>query len=95
MGVKAPKGIERFYYIAYPTGLIIGFVVYYLSCLASNPPDMHKGSGWMEPKDYVEDNDLVANHGLSIDAIDVTPGLAEKGDFSITESSPGKKGSFS
>ncbi|CAG7986446.1 unnamed protein product [Penicillium olsonii] len=95
MGVKAPRGIERFYYIAYPTGLIIGFVVYYLSCLASNPPEMQKSPGWMEPKDYVEDGDLGASQGLPIDSIDVTPGFAEKGEFSITESSRRKNGSFS
>lgn len=94
MGVKAPIGIQRFYYIAYPTGLIIGFVVYYLTCLASAPPDMKKAHGWMEPKDFVEDGDLAADHGF-IDAVDMTPGLVEKGDISVTESPPSKKGSFS
>lgn len=94
MGVKAPQGIQRFYYIAYPTGLIVAFVVYYLTCLASAPPGMEKASGWMEPSDYVEDEDLTGIDDLTIDAIDVTPGLVEKGALSVTKSAPGEKSYF-
>lgn len=95
MGVKAPLGIQRFYYIAYPTGLIVGFVVYYLTCLASAPPDMQKSRGWMEPKDFVEDEDLATDPEFTIHAVDMTPGIVEKGDISVTESPPSKQGSFS
>jgi NCS1 family nucleobase:cation symporter-1 len=94
MGVKAPVGIQRFYFIAYPTGLIIAFVVYYLTCLASAPPGMEKAIGWMEPKDFVEDEDLSGSDGFTIDAIEVTPGFAEKGALSITRAAPGEKSSF-
>lgn len=94
MGVKAPQGIQRFYYIAYPTGLIVAFVVYYLTCLASAPPDMEKAYGWMEPKDYVEDEDMTGSDGFTIDIIEGSPGLAEKGAMSVTRASPGEKSSF-
>ncbi|KAJ6096195.1 hypothetical protein N7486_006941 [Penicillium sp. IBT 16267x] len=56
MGVKAPLGIQRFYYIAYPTGLLVAFGAYYFSCLVSAPEGMEK-SGWKEPKDYFEEDD--------------------------------------
>jgi NCS1 family nucleobase:cation symporter-1 len=91
MGVKAPMGIQRFYYIAYPTGLIIAFGVYYLSCLASAPPGMEKGTGWMEPKDYVEDSDVSGGEGYNtIDAV----GIAEKGAVAVTKADVGEKGSY-
>ncbi|KAJ5257677.1 hypothetical protein N7497_000637 [Penicillium chrysogenum] len=92
MGVDAPLGIQRFYYIAYPTGLIIGFVVYYVSCLAFAPPDMKQASGWMEPKEFVEDNDVSGIDGFSIDVIE--PGFAEKGAVAVTRAANGEKGSF-
>jgi NCS1 family nucleobase:cation symporter-1 len=92
MGVDAPLGIQRFYYIAYPTGLIIGFVVYYVSCLAFAPPGMKQASGWMEPKEFVEDNDVSGIDGFSIDVIE--PGFAEKGAVAVTRAANGEKGSF-
>lgn len=95
MGVKAPQGIQRFYYVAYPTGLIVGFVVYYLTCLASTPPGMKEVSGWMEPKDYIEDEDLERSHGFAIDALEITPGLVEKGAVSVIKESPGETVYFS
>ncbi|KAB8244222.1 permease for cytosine/purines, uracil, thiamine, allantoin-domain-containing protein [Aspergillus flavus] len=33
LGVKAPLSIQRFYYVSYPTGLLIAFLGYHLSCL--------------------------------------------------------------
>lgn len=92
MGVKAPLGIQRFYYIAYPTGLIIAFVVYYVSCLASPPADMKEASGWMEPKDFVEDNDASGSDGYTINAVE--PDFAEKGNVAVTTAAHGGKGSF-
>jgi NCS1 family nucleobase:cation symporter-1 len=92
MGVKAPLGIQRFYYVAYPTGLIIGFGVYYVSCLVSPPPDMEKASGWMEPKDFVEDDDIVGSDGSTIDAVD--PGYAEKEAVAVTRAADSEKSSF-
>lgn len=92
MGVKAPLGIQRFYFIAYPTGLIVAFVVYYLSCLAFAPADMKDASGWMEPKDFVEDNDASGSDGYTINAVE--PGYAEKGAVAVTTAAHGEKGSF-
>ena len=92
MGVKAPLGIKRFYYIAYPTGLIIAFVVYYLSCLAFPPPDMKQASGWMEPKDFVEDHDASGSDESTIDAVE--PDFAEKGAVAVARPAHGEKGSF-
>ncbi|KGO51334.1 Permease, cytosine/purine, uracil, thiamine, allantoin [Penicillium expansum] len=92
MGVKAPLGIQRFYYIAYPTGLIIAFVVYYVSCLASPPADMKEASGWIEPKDFVEDNDASGSDGYTINAVE--PDFAEKGNVAVTTAAHGGKGSF-
>ncbi|KAJ5561407.1 hypothetical protein N7535_004126 [Penicillium sp. DV-2018c] len=57
MGVKAPLGIQRFYYVAYPTGLVIGFGSYWVFCLASPPEGMKGVHGWMEPRDFVEEHD--------------------------------------
>lgn len=76
MGVKAPLGIQRFYYIAYPTGLCIAFGVYYVSCLASSPAGMEKSAGWKEPKDYVDETDLVRDDGIGIE---VDTAIIEKG----------------
>jgi NCS1 family nucleobase:cation symporter-1 len=70
MGVKAPLGIERFYYVAYPTGLIVAFGVYYLLALVNPPLGMEKGTGWKEPKDYVDEFDS-ARYGEPIDAMEV------------------------
>jgi NCS1 family nucleobase:cation symporter-1 len=92
MGVKAPVGIQRFYYIAYPTGLIIAFVVYYLTCLVSNPPGMEKGAGWMEPKDYVGDEDVSGIGSEGYDSIDGV-GIAEKGSVAVT-TAVGEKGGY-
>ncbi|KAJ5644944.1 hypothetical protein N7507_010955 [Penicillium longicatenatum] len=73
MGVKAPLGIQRFYYIAYPTGLLVAFGVYYFSCLVSAPEGMEK-SGWKEPKDYFEEGDPMRGESLVIEGVE-----AEKG----------------
>ncbi|KAJ5793601.1 hypothetical protein N7457_000200 [Penicillium paradoxum] len=90
MGVKAPIGIQRFYYIAYPTGLFIGFGAYYLVSLAFVPPGMKEASGWMEPKDFVEDEDVSGSDGF-IDAVD--PGSTEK-SASVSTQAYGEKSAF-
>jgi NCS1 family nucleobase:cation symporter-1 len=83
MGVKAPQEIQRFYYIAYPTGLFIGFGAYYLICLASPPEGMKEVSGWMEPKDFVEEHDGSGlgsgsgSEGYAIDAVEPEKGAIE------------------
>lgn len=74
MGVKAPLGIQRFYYIAYPTGLLVAFGVYYFSCLVSAPEGMEK-FGWKEPKDYFEEDDPMRGDSLVIEGVEIEKGV--------------------
>ncbi|GKZ66725.1 hypothetical protein AnigIFM50267_000594 [Aspergillus niger] len=71
MGVKAPLGIQRFYFVAYPVGLLIAFGVYYLACLAWPPAKMEKTSGWKEPKEYWDEFDPDRMDG--VEAVTVLP----------------------
>ncbi|KAM0420176.1 hypothetical protein ACHAPD_003745 [Fusarium lateritium] len=57
MGVQAPLGIQRFYYVAYPVGLFIAFGGYWLVNVIFPHESTSKVSGWQEPKDFVEDHD--------------------------------------
>ncbi|CAI6336789.1 unnamed protein product [Periconia digitata] len=57
MGVVAPLGIQRFYYLAYPTGLFIAFGGFYLVNVVFPSRAMVKASGWMEPRDHSGDYD--------------------------------------
>jgi NCS1 family nucleobase:cation symporter-1 len=79
MGVKAPVGIQRFYYVAYPTGLLVAFCVYYAGSLLFAPKGMVKGPGWKEPKDYVDENDPTGDERYAIDGVEVGDSAAEKG----------------
>ncbi|KAJ5167958.1 uncharacterized protein N7482_003552 [Penicillium canariense] len=81
MGVRAPVGIQRFYYVAYPTGLLVAFSVYYIGCLVSSPKGMEKARGWKEPKDYVDEYDPARDEGFAIDGLEVDNAGAEKGAF--------------
>ncbi|KAJ6011127.1 hypothetical protein N7451_002539 [Penicillium sp. IBT 35674x] len=74
MGVKAPLGIQRFYYIAYPTGLLVAFGVYYFGCLVSAPEGMER-SGWKEPKDYYEEDDPMRRESLMIEGVETEKGV--------------------
>lgn len=71
MGVKAPLGIQRFYFVAYPVGLLIAFGVYYFACLAWPPAKMEKTSGWKEPKEYWDEFDPDRMDG--VEAVTVLP----------------------
>ncbi|KAJ5584451.1 uncharacterized protein N7459_004251 [Penicillium hispanicum] len=79
MGVKAPLGIQRFYYVAYPTGLVVAFGVYYLCCLASAPTGMEKSSGWREPQDYLDEHDPAVDESVAVEGVAVHTSVAEKG----------------
>ncbi|RGP78377.1 hypothetical protein FLONG3_3513 [Fusarium longipes] len=57
MGVVAPLGIQRFYYVAYPVGLFIAFGGYWLVNVVFPSDGSPKLSGWQEPQDFVEDHD--------------------------------------
>jgi NCS1 family nucleobase:cation symporter-1 len=82
MGVKAPLGIQRFYYVAYPTGLLVAFIVYYFGCLVFSPKGMVKGMGWKEPMDYVDEDDV---SGDVIYGVEVDHSKVEKGGFTATK----------
>lgn len=85
MGVKAPLGIQKFYYVAYPTGLFVAFVVYYAGSLVFSPKGMVKGMGWREPKDFVDENGPAREEGYAIDGVEVDGSAAEKGPFTDTK----------
>lgn len=71
MGVKAPLGIQRFYFVAYPAGLLIAFGVYYLGCMVWPPAETENTSGWKEPKDYWDEFD--PNRVDGVEAVTVLP----------------------
>ncbi|KAL4732002.1 hypothetical protein ACLX1H_001005 [Fusarium chlamydosporum] len=57
MGVPAPLGIQRFYYVAYPVGLLLAFGSFWLFNLLFPTKNRSKLLGWHEPKDFVEAHD--------------------------------------
>ncbi|KAH8698810.1 permease for cytosine/purines, uracil, thiamine, allantoin-domain-containing protein [Talaromyces proteolyticus] len=74
LGVSAPMGIQRFYYVAYPTGLLIAFGLYYLFCIWFPFSGMvDKALGWKEPQDYSDENHLgrITEEGIVSDGVDV------------------------
>lgn len=82
IGVKAPMSIQKFYYVAYPTGLLIAFGCYYFFNLFFQPSGMDKTGGWKEPKDYVEFE--TTGQDIEIEGIPVTevhlPGVGKEGE---------------
>ncbi|PYH47106.1 uncharacterized protein BP01DRAFT_372459 [Aspergillus saccharolyticus JOP 1030-1] len=60
MGVSAPLGIQRFYFVAYPVGLLIAFAVFAGMCWIWWPRGAERvglGAGWKEPEDYWDEFD--------------------------------------
>ncbi|GKU06550.1 unnamed protein product [Fusarium langsethiae] len=79
MGVHAPLGIQRFYYVAYPVGLLLAFGSFWLINSLFPTNDIPKASGWREPKDFIEDYDgTVVN--VVINSSDTASGDQEKGN---------------
>lgn len=74
MGVEAPIGIQRFYYVAYPTGLIIALLSFYLVNRVFPERGARQVSGWSEPKDYVDAHD--ATGGMVVEAVEANAELA-------------------
>ncbi|OOF91755.1 hypothetical protein ASPCADRAFT_518179 [Aspergillus carbonarius ITEM 5010] len=74
MGVKAPLGIQRFYFVAYPVGLLIALGVYYLGCFIWPPTGMEKTREWKEPKDYWDEFD--PDRG-DVETVEVVPVVVE------------------
>ncbi|KAF4337595.1 uracil permease [Fusarium beomiforme] len=79
MGVHAPLGIQRFYYVAYPVGLFLAFGSYWLINTLFPAKSMPKLSGWHEPKDFVEAHDDTFVN-VVINSSDAASGDAEMGD---------------
>ncbi|GKZ25504.1 hypothetical protein AbraIFM66951_001043 [Aspergillus brasiliensis] len=71
MGVKAPLGIQRFYFVAYPVGLLIAFGMYYLGCLVWPPAETERTRKWKEPKEYWDEFDPDRVDG--VEAVTVLP----------------------
>lgn len=74
MGVEAPVGIQRFYYVAYPTGLIIALLSFYLVNRVFSERGARQVPGWSEPKDYVDAHD--ATEGMVVEAVEANAELA-------------------
>ncbi|GAM43615.1 hypothetical protein TCE0_060r18565 [Talaromyces pinophilus] len=86
MGVSAPTGIIRFYYVAYPTGLLIAFGLYYLVCIFFPSPGIDKYAGWNEPKNYVDEHDLSGiTEGITQDVEVVTQDIEGEKSRSVSE----------
>ncbi|PYH91152.1 NCS1 nucleoside transporter [Aspergillus ellipticus CBS 707.79] len=77
MGVKAPMGIKRFYFVAYPVGLLVAFGVYCLLSFLFPPAGMAKTREWKEPKDYWDEYDPARVE--AVEGVDVIP-VVVKGD---------------
>ncbi|GKZ31054.1 hypothetical protein AbraIFM66950_011020 [Aspergillus brasiliensis] len=71
MGVKAPLGIQRFYFVAYPVGLLIAIGMYYLGCLVWPPAETERTRKWKEPKEYWDEFDPDRVDG--VEAVTVLP----------------------
>ena len=71
LGMKAPTSIQRFYYVAYPVGLIISFGCYYVFNLLFPAKSIDLTlRGWKEPKDYVDEHDL-ARAGEMVEGVPI------------------------
>ena len=56
-GVSAPLGITRFYYFAYPVGLLLAFFSYWAINHFHPPPVHFSLKEWKEPKDYIREEE--------------------------------------
>ncbi|KAK2681909.1 Purine-cytosine permease [Fusarium oxysporum f. sp. vasinfectum] len=79
MGVSAPLGIQRFYYVAYPVGLFLAFGSFWLINTLFPSKNIPKVSGWQEPKDFVETHDGTFVN-VVIDSSDAASGDQEMGN---------------
>ncbi|KAK6212464.1 hypothetical protein LQW54_005238 [Pestalotiopsis sp. IQ-011] len=76
MGVEAPVGVQRFYYVAYPTGLILALLSFYLVNRVFPERGARQVSGWSEPKDYVDVHDVAVAEGVVVEAVEANAELA-------------------
>ena len=76
LGVKAPLSIQRFYYVAYPVGLLIAFGFFLAFNLIFPAKGVEFTREWKEPKDYVDvlggDEEITSVEGVPVED-DVKP----------------------
>ncbi|KAI9641194.1 hypothetical protein NHQ30_009994 [Ciborinia camelliae] len=63
MGVRAPLGVTRAYYFAYPIGLLVSFLVYWALCWAWPVQVQYRLGEWMEVQDYVREEERGEREG--------------------------------
>ena len=84
MGVAMPLRITRFYYFAYPFGLVLSCGMFRLCNIISSPKVHFPLSEWREPKDYIrseEDSDnavVIEGEGSDVEKAGFRPGSGEE-----------------
>lgn len=73
MGVGAPIGVTRFYYFAYPVGLVLSAGVFWAMNYIYPPQIRFGGKEWHEPANYVrpEDMEVLEGREESIGSVEV------------------------
>ena len=72
LGVKAPISVQRFYYVAYPVGLLVAFGFFLAFNLIFPAKGVEFTREWKEPKDYVDEFDVARGRDeISVDGIPV------------------------
>ena len=85
MGVKAPIGLTRFYYVAYWVGLFLSAFVYWGACRIW--PPAHVETTWKEPRDYVRpEEDISVIEASSVEVMSGSGDLEKRIVTSKTES---------
>ncbi|KAM0810124.1 putative Uracil permease [Seiridium cardinale] len=74
LGVAAPLGIQRFYYVAYPTSLAIALGCFLLANYMFPVAHTQGIKQWREPKDYVEPYDTTGSTSIVVDALEGNTG---------------------
>ncbi|KAH8891935.1 NCS1 nucleoside transporter [Thozetella sp. PMI_491] len=59
MGIKVPIGITRFYYFAYPVGIVLSFGIFWVCNLVWKPDIMFPLDEWREPKNYFRPEETI------------------------------------
>ncbi|KAL5341975.1 permease for cytosine/purines, uracil, thiamine, allantoin-domain-containing protein [Aspergillus crustosus] len=65
LGVGAGIGVQRFYYVAYPVGVVVSLAFYFASVRVWRGGRGGKvgGEGWQEPKEYLDEFDSARYDG--------------------------------
>ena len=79
MGVKVHSSTTKAYYFAYPIGLFLSFMSYWLFNYISPPPLRFPLSEWREPVDYIRPEERGVVEGQDTDEI----GRIESGEEAV------------